>query len=96
MKLWLITQQEATGYDTYDSAVVLAETEEAAKLIHPSGYFEWKEKPGAKSGWGFKEHDGPTYDGSWADEPNQVSAEYLGEAAPTVTDQIVCHSFNAG
>src|SRR6266550_3316382 len=33
MKLWLISQYVNAGYDTYDSAVVAAETEEEARLI---------------------------------------------------------------
>jgi len=35
MKLWRISQDVVDGYDTYDSAVVAAETEAAAKTIHP-------------------------------------------------------------
>jgi hypothetical protein len=37
VKLWLISQTTNNDYDTYDSAVVCAETEEAARGIHPSG-----------------------------------------------------------
>jgi len=37
MKLYLISQQRNTGYDSYDSAVVRAESETAAKLVHPDG-----------------------------------------------------------
>lgn len=40
LKLWLISQEENTGWDTYDSAVVAAKTEEEARLINPDG--EWK------------------------------------------------------
>lgn len=35
MKLYKISQEEYTGYDTYDSAVVCAETAEDAAKIHP-------------------------------------------------------------
>lgn len=42
MKLWLISQDENRGYDTYDSAVVAAETEADARNIHP----------GRSEGWG--------------------------------------------
>lgn len=35
MKIFLISQQFNTGYDTYDSAVVIAPDAEAAKLMHP-------------------------------------------------------------
>ena len=40
MKLWLISQDENRGYDTYDSAVVAAGTEDAARKVHPGGN-EW-------------------------------------------------------
>lgn len=33
MKLYLISQNVNNGYDTYDSAVVCAETEEEARMI---------------------------------------------------------------
>ena len=37
MKLWMIVQVVNTGYDTFDSAIVAAETEEDARQINPSG-----------------------------------------------------------
>jgi len=36
MKLYLISQKVNNGYDTYDSAVVAAESEEAARSMRPS------------------------------------------------------------
>ena len=36
MKLYLLSQEVVTGYDTYDSAVVAAESEDDARTIHPS------------------------------------------------------------
>jgi hypothetical protein len=39
MRLWRIWQTENGGYDTYDSAVVVAESEEDARKINPDG--EW-------------------------------------------------------
>ena len=41
MKLWVISQDENGGYDVYDSAVVAAETEDAARNTMPSEYEEW-------------------------------------------------------
>lgn len=35
MNIYLISQTINYGYDTYDSAVVCAESEEAAQNIHP-------------------------------------------------------------
>jgi hypothetical protein len=39
MKLWLISQDENGGYDTYDSVVVAADMEGLAREVHPGG--EW-------------------------------------------------------
>ena len=47
MKLYLISQRKNTGYDTYDSAVVAAQDEAAAKHINPHG--DWADKH--NSGW---------------------------------------------
>lgn len=44
-KLFLIYQKVSNGYDTYDSAVVVAESEEEARKIHPSGY-KWDDWTG--------------------------------------------------
>lgn len=40
MKLYLISQDENDGYDTYDSAVVCAGSEDEARKINPD-YGEW-------------------------------------------------------
>lgn len=44
MKLWLIAQESNHGHDTYDSAVVAAETEEEAAMFHPGEYADWNGK----------------------------------------------------
>lgn len=36
-KLYRIYQSENNGYDTYDSAVVVANSEDEARKIHPGG-----------------------------------------------------------
>lgn len=49
MKLWLIWQTENNDYDTYDAAVVAAETEEDARKTPPCDYpdfdNEWAPSP---------------------------------------------------
>lgn len=47
MKLWLISQNENSDYDTYDSAVVAAETEDAARNTHPGGNEDWSRTYGS-------------------------------------------------
>lgn len=43
MKLYLISQTENSGYDTYDSAVVAAVDEDAARSTLPSEYEKWND-----------------------------------------------------
>ena len=82
MKLWLISQDAERGYDTYDSAVVAAETEDQARMIHPDGHDEsrWEDKRFL----------------TWAAEPFLVKVEYLGEAKPGTEKGLILASFNAG
>jgi len=47
MNLYLLKQDKNTGWDTYDSAVVCAECDDDARMIHPSG----KEWDGTSEGW---------------------------------------------
>lgn len=49
MKLWLLTQNDSDGYDTYDSCIVAAKTEQEAKQITPSEYTKWNSGTWAKS-----------------------------------------------
>ena len=41
MNIYLLSQSDNRGYDTYDSCVVYAESEDAARLIMPSRYAEF-------------------------------------------------------
>lgn len=43
MNLYLIEQDENNNYDTYDAAVVAAESEEEARSIHPLGSDYWSQ-----------------------------------------------------
>lgn len=46
--LYLLSQNTATGYDTYDSIIVCAPDEQTAKQILPSTYIQWEDM---WSGW---------------------------------------------
>lgn len=93
MKLWLISQSWNSGYDTYDSAVVAAETEEDARETHPDKDLFWDGDE-----WCYKTWDGTkivvSYHGSWAD-PACVTVEYLGETDRDIKG-VILTSFNAG
>lgn len=89
MRLWLLTQSVCSGYDTWDSAVVVAEHPDAARRIHPrSTYLDQVD------------HLDPSISNagaSWPNDPDLVSATYLGEADKAFTkEEVLCASFNAG
>jgi len=97
MKLWLITQSETLGYDTYDSAVVAALDEDAARRISPCGFREWDDERGA---WMFRFSDGTKRPEenhhSWAQHIDNVSVECIGEATDKIKAGLILASFNAG
>jgi hypothetical protein len=55
MNIYLISQTKNNGYDTYDSAVVVAESEEDAKSIHPNGS-DWDGVERGFGAWVSKQH----------------------------------------
>jgi hypothetical protein len=96
MKLWHISQTENNGYDTYDSAVVAAETEDAARRWHPGEYFFrdgkwWFARDGAQVHRDWSAHD-------WVEIPavGVVAVRLIGEAVEGTKAGVVCASFNAG
>lgn len=84
MKLYLISQSENNGYDTYDSAVVCAPSEEVARSMYPSN---GSDITSPKNKWDFCD---------WIDDPSLVAVEYLGDAEPNAIQRVICASFNAG
>ena len=84
MKLYLIYQQENTGYDTYDSAVMCAEDEEIARDMHPSD--------GHPTKW----EEIESWNDMWATKRENVVVKYIGEAEEGSERGCVCSSFNAG
>jgi hypothetical protein len=92
MKLWLISQDVNTDYDTYDSAVVVAQNEDAARRIHAGGNRIWRDDYWRYPDGSKAEEFGS---GTWA-LPSAVSATLIGEAAENLEDgQVICASFNA-
>ena len=80
MKLFLLSQNINSGYDTYDSIIVCAETEEDARKIHPYGGENTKNN-GEYSVWA---------------DPEDVFVEEIGTANKDVEKGVVIASFNAG
>lgn len=83
MKLWLISQHKHNGYDTYRSAVVVAETKEEAMAMHPDG-----------AGLIFNEVY--RYNYSWVHSPECVDCKCLGLADAELEAGVICANFNAG
>lgn len=85
--LYKIEQDVNRGYDTYSDAVVVADSEEDAKKIHPGMY----------SGYSAVERVWEEQDYAWAEKPEQVTAVLVGTAVPELTPgTVVCASFHAG
>lgn len=85
MKLWLLSQTKNEQFDTYDKAVVAAETESEARFIHPDEYSVTP--PG----------DDATDEayGTWTCAEN-VNVKFLGEAAPGTSKGVILASYNGG
>jgi hypothetical protein len=96
--LWKLSQDENNDYETYDSAVVVSDSREAASKIHPAGpmvdsdRLEWN---GIVWTWG----DGGQSFGmdNWA-EPSKVKVVLLGEVTQGLFKEgdVICSSYNAG
>lgn len=84
MKLFLISQEENTGYDTFDSAVVAAMTEEDAQKVIPynPNCFDGTEKR--------------TWGGTWAWNKDAVEVKLIGTTNKYKAGTVICASFNAG
>jgi len=87
MKIYLISQGKNKGYDTYDSAIVAAKSEEAARNMHPNGA-RWNGSTWAENGIATGEHD-------WA-KPKDVEVELVGTAKKGTKEGVILASFNAG
>lgn len=87
MNLYKISQDVNNDYDTYDSAVVVAATEDDARQTHP----------GQVSGLWSKTEAWEDRSGVWCKTPEQVKVELIGTALDTLeAGTIIVASFNAG
>jgi len=86
MNLYLLVQDQNEGYDTYDSAVVCAEDEDKARIIHPytnvdADFDPWKDR------W---------CSDTWASSPDRVTVKLIGVAVEGTEAGVILASFNAG
>jgi len=90
MNLYLIWQTERTGYDTYDSAVVVAPDEHHARHMHPDGSIYDENTKNILERWDWEY-------GDWAPAPDHVKVKFLGKAEKDVgTYRVIVASYNAG
>ena len=90
MNLYLISQDENMGYDTYDSAVVAAPNEDIARNTNPAGGPLLNDETAhERSRWGW-------HYSSWCSDPSKVKVELIGTAAENIEQGVICASFNAG
>ena len=68
-------------YDTYDSAIVVAENKAKARLIHPDG---GRHIPREERGIG-----------TWVNDPRIVTVQLIGKTN-YAREQVILASFNAG
>ena len=103
-RIFLISQSECDGYDTYDSAVVVAENEKEAAKIHPNGSVRWMGGKWMRRVYGYaRKYSGTDwvdameqYD--WASDPKVVDVEPIGVLTSNEYENgdVICSSFNAG
>lgn len=96
-KLYKISQDPNDGYDTYDSAVVCAESPDDAKLIFPGSSADvvWGEDCDGNWAW-ITDGDYSSLDNYWA-PPYKIIAEFIGIAADDIkVGTVIVASFHAG
>jgi len=92
--LWLLTQDEAGGYDTYDSCIVAAYDDVSARRTYPCATFGPDRFNEATGMWECA--DGPPFGAyTWASSPDSVTATRIG-VADGIEPGVVLASFNAG
>jgi hypothetical protein len=89
MKLWVISQRENNGYDTYSDAVVAAKTEEEARRTPPH-LWDWLN---VDEYW---EEAATDEYGTWATKPENVSVVLIGTAVKGTKAGVILASFRAG
>ena len=100
MNIYRIEQDVNEGCETYDSAIVVASSEDAARRIHPASCVDfsvtWCDAAGV---WIARYHDGTSLDygdaASWVPTPEQVAVVLVGVAADCYAEgTVLCASYN--
>lgn len=93
MNIYKISQSVHNGYDTYDAAIVAAETSQEAQVIHPGRRQIWSPK---HNQWVDPSYPDDPYDyRDWA-PIDAVTVQLLAENVPNLQPGVILASFNAG
>ena len=90
MKIFLLSQTKNTGWDTFDSMVVIAKSAREARRISPYESHKWSDRLGC---WVSKEK--PRRHSEWVDDLKDIKVKCVG-TTKRKKQGIVCLSFNAG
>ena len=92
MLIYKISQDANNLYDSFDSAVVIAENEYEAKRTHPNDFLIWHDE-----GWRYKDSAKECGDDTtWSDLEN-IGVELIGKADDKYDKScVIASSFNAG
>ena len=97
LKLYLVSQEENSDYDSYDSFVAACHSVKEARHTCPSSGSEWNQK---LRSWVYKQYppDTRSYktDAGWTSRLSKIRVKYLGKAATSIKAGVICSSFNAG
>lgn len=95
MNIYRVSQSINRSYDTFDSFICYAESEEQARKMSPSGRYKWSD-----TGW--VGEDGTMLNERWGTEwvnsnqIDEVMVEYIGENPLVTEPSVILGSFNAG
>lgn len=101
MEIYLLEQDLNNEYDTYDSAVVIAENEDEARKIHPSSFVTHI----TNDKWMGTLTGGPNIGGEYEERSNdwvrfdqikQIMVTHIGKANEEQKKGVLLASFNAG
>lgn len=96
MNIYLVEQDEASDYDTFDSMVVAAPDTVTARRTSPSGVYEWSDENNC---WMYCFYDGRRAKerrNDWANSLERIRVKFLGIAEKGVEQGVILASFNAG
>lgn len=98
--LWKLSQEGNYEYDSYDSAIVAANSPEEARRIHPARYSDTDEQinywDDEDECWRSVIDDEREYPCRWV-SIDQIKVVCVGKAAAHIEHgTVICSSFNAG